>query len=151
MKSEDCVTSHNEVILDLKETTVSTPINAKCMLDKAVQFSPDQVDETTSIRIPYQTAADHELYHSFQIKCCPPTQPTPQNRKSLQNEEAIEQVEEIFFPSQIEAKSLNTTGEEISHSTDKTGKTSPTELIPDDSCGTQCLYYTVQCCECTIL
>jgi hypothetical protein len=152
MMSGDSPTPHGELIFELKETTISPPINVKCMQDKAVQFSPDHMDETTNAVTIHQTVAVQELDHSFQIQHCPVVRTTP-NRRSLENEEAIEHVEEIPLSAQVQAKSLDMTGEQISHETDKIDGTWPTEdeRKPDDGCGIQCLYYTMQCCECTIL
>jgi hypothetical protein len=149
--SEDSPTPFNELTFELKETAVSPPINAKCMLDKAIQFSPDDIDETTSTGTIHKTPAAQELNHSFQIQHCPASQPTP-NRRSLENEEAIEQVEEIPLSSQVQAKSLDMTGNEISPETDKTdGNWSTEDPKHDDSCGMQFVYCVLQCCDCTIL
>jgi hypothetical protein len=122
------------------------------MMDKAVQVSSDHTDEgATSTGIIHQTQAAEELNHSFQIQHWPASQPTL-NRRSLEHEEDIEHVEEIPLSSEVQAKTLDMTGPESSHETDKTDGTWLTEdTKPDDGCGIQCLYYTMQCCECTIL
>lgn len=137
---------------DPSEKRISPPINAKCMMDKAVQVSSDHTDEgATSTGIIHQTQAAEELNHSFQIQHWPASQPTL-NRRSLEHEEDIEHVEEIPLSSEVQAKTLDMTGPESSHETDKTDGTWLTEdTKPDDGCGIQCLYYTMQCCECTIL
>lgn len=145
-------TPHSELIFELKETAIGPPINVKCMHDKAVQFNPDHMDEATSSESIHQTLAAQELDHSFKTQHCLAIRTIP-NRRSLENEEAIEQDEEISLSEQVQAKSLDMTSETISHETDKTDGMWPREeeWKPDDSCGIQCLYYTMQCCECTIL
>lgn len=139
--------------IDPSETRIIPPINAKCMMDKAVQVSPDHMDEgATSTGIIHDTHTAQELNHSLQIQHCPASQPIP-NRRSLENEEDIEHVEEIPLSSEVQAKPLDMTGQQSSRATDKTDGTWLTEedTKPDDSCGIQCLYYTMQCCECMIL
>lgn len=139
---------------DPTETRISPPINAKCIMDKAVQVSPDHMDEgdTCTGIIIHNTHAAHELNHSFQTHHYPASQPTP-NRRSLENEEDIEHVEEIPLSSEVQDKPLDMTGKESSYVTDKTDGIWLTEedTKPDDSCGIQCLYYTMQCCACMIL
>ena len=135
------------------ETRISPPINAKCMMDRAVQVSPDYMDEgATSSGIKHDTLAAQELNHSFQIQHNPAGQPTP-NRRSLENEEDIEHVEEIPLSSEVQAKPLDVTGKPSSNVTDKTDGTWLTEedTTPDESCGIQCLYSTMQCCASMIL
>lgn len=134
-------------------TRISPPINAKCMMDKAVQVSPDHMDEgPTSPGTIHDTLAAQELNHSFQIQHNPAGQPTL-NRRSLENEEDIEHVEEIPISSEVQAKHLDMTGKPSINVTDKTDGTWLTEedTIPDDSCGIQCLYSTMQCCASMIL
>lgn len=145
--SEVSPTSCNELKFEHKETAVGPPINVKCMQDKAVQFSPNDLDETTSTGTIHKTLAAQELNHSFQIQHCPASQPTP-NRRSLENEEAIEKVEEIPLSTEVQAKSLGMTEKEISHETDKTDGNWPIEdPKPDVSCGLLCLYCITQCCD----
>ncbi|XP_023724769.1 uncharacterized protein LOC111873914 isoform X2 [Cryptotermes secundus] len=149
--SEDSPASYNQINFERKETAVNPPINEKRMLDKAVQLSPNDLDETTSTGTIHKTLAAQELNHSFQIQHCPANQPTP-NRRSLENEEAIEKADDIPLSIEVQAKSLGVTDKEISHETDKTDGNWPTEdQKPDESCGVQCLYCIMQCCDCTIL
>jgi len=135
------------------ETRISSPINAKCMMDKAVQVSPDHMDDgATSTVIIHDTLAAQELNHSFQIHHNPAGQPTP-NRRSLENEEDIEHVEEIPLSPEVQSKPLDMTGKPSSNLIDKTDGTWVIEedTTPDDSCGIQCLYNTMQCCASMIL
>jgi hypothetical protein len=152
MMSGGSPTPHHKLSFELKETVINPPINVKCMQDKAVQCSPNHMDETTSAVTVHQTLAAHELDHSHQTQHCPAIRTTP-NRWSLENEEAIEHIEEIPLSAQVQAKSLDMTDEQISHGTDKIDGTWPKEEEHklEDGCGIQCLYYTMQCCDCTIL
>jgi hypothetical protein len=148
---EEPPTPYNELNFEQKDTAASLPINAKCMLDKAIQFGPNDLEETTSTGTIHKTLTAQELNHSFQIQHCPTSQPTP-NRRSLENEEAIEKVDEIPLASEVEAKSLGMPEKEISNTPDKTDRNWPIEdQKPDDSCAVQCLYCVMQCCDCTIL
>jgi len=135
------------------KTRISPPINAKCMMDKAVQVSPDHMDEgATSTGIIHDTLAAQELNHSFQTQHNPAGQPTTK-RRSLENEEDIEHVEEIPLSKEVQAKPLDMTEKPSSNVTDKTDGIWLTEedTTPDDSCGIQCLYNTMQCCASMIL
>jgi hypothetical protein len=148
---KDSPTPYNELNFEHKEEAVSLPINAKCMLDKAVQFGPNDLEETTSTGTIHKTLAAQELNHPFRIQQYPASQPTP-NRRSLENEEAIEKVDEIPLTSEVQAKSLHMPEKEISNTPDKTDRNLAIEdHIPKESCGVQCLYCIIQCCDCTIL
>jgi hypothetical protein len=149
--SEDFPTPYNELNFEHNESAVSSPSIAKCMLDKAVQFGPNNLEETTSIGTIHKTPTAHELNHSFQIQQSSASQPTP-NRRSLENDEAIEKCDEIPSSSEVQAKSLEMTEKELGNMPDKTDRNWPTEdLKPEDSCGVQCVYCVLQCCDCTIL
>ncbi|XP_069705074.1 uncharacterized protein [Periplaneta americana] len=155
MMSGESPSPQSEVIFDLKETAVSHPINVKCMHDKAVQLSPEELYESTSTDTVYHTLAAQELNHTIQIPQAPPSRPTA-NRRSIENEEAIEQIEEIPLECVTETCPLDAAERGASQSIDvpdgaQSAKEEEEQKPEEDSCIIQCLYYAIQCCDCTIL
>ncbi|PSN41910.1 hypothetical protein C0J52_06821 [Blattella germanica] len=155
MMSGDSPTPHSELLFELKETNIHAPVNAKCMQDKAVQFDPNVIEETsTSANSSHQTLVVQEMNHSFEMPhAAPPPSRPVSNRRSIENEEAIERIEEIASSSHVDTRPLTVNEEGVNVDSDQQdGRLfQEPEPKPDDGCGVQCLYYTMQCCECTIL
>ncbi|KAJ9598999.1 hypothetical protein L9F63_010522 [Diploptera punctata] len=151
MMSGDSPTPHSELVFDFKETSVSPPINAKCMQDKAVQCA-DHADETTNSGLAHQTIAVQELKHNFEEQEDPPLSQPSSYRRSLENEEAIEHIEEVATTSHVDTQPLKSEEETRINIDEPDGMCfQEPEPKPEESCGLQCLYYTLQCCDCTIL
>lgn len=145
--SGDSPTAHSELLYELKETTISPPINVKCMLDKGIQYSADHIDEKSNSDLAVQ-----EVNHNFEKRHDPPPSRPTAFRRSLENEEAIEHIEEIATSSHVDTSPLKSQENAYVDRDQPDGICLPeSDNKEDDSCGIQCLYYTLQCCDCTIL